>query len=678
MSNLQSELEILAPAGSMESLITAVRAGANAVYLGGKSLNARQSASNFDSLELKEAVRYCHARNVNVHYTLNTLVFEDELPVVMQALQEACEAGVDALIVQDLAVAALAKRCAPDMTLHASTQLAVCDLNGVLTAAELGFSRVVLARELTKDEIAFICKKSPIGIECFIHGALCMSISGQCYLSAMIGGRSGNRGRCAQPCRLPFSSQDSSHALSLRDLSLIDQIQQMEELGVCSVKIEGRQKRPEYVGAAVKACIEAKDGLKPDYQNLQNVFSRSGFTNGYFSSQLGEDMFGTRRKEDVVAAKESLQQLTPLYRNETPLVPLSAQFTMQPNRPITLTIQDAQQNTVTVTGEAPQPAISAPTTWERAKAALQKTGGTPFFLQDFKADLTPDYMVPASQLNALRRDALEQLLKTRETVSPIPFKPAPLFVGNPVQKQKPPAIWIRIQRLDQLTNKLWEQSERLIVPLSLWSKLPSSVTQQMDKIILELPRFCFSTDYTSLLSEASKAGFSWVLAGNLGGIYPAQQLGLTIVGDCFLNVINTLAADQFHQLGCEHLVLGLEATTESYSLPTTYQKGAIAYGWIPLMAFRNHPAGMNGKDGFLTDRMDKQFFVQREGEVSYLYNSVPLYLGDRSSKLKGLDFSVLRFTRESAQECEDILLKYQSGQPLEIPATHGLSTRRVQ
>lgn len=298
-------MEILAPAGSMESLRAAAAHGADAVYLGLDTLNARRGAKNFDRTALMEAAEICAGAKMDIHLTLNTLLFEQELPTALDVLKAACEAGVAAVIVQDLGAARLVRECAPQLRLHASTQMAIHNLSGVLEAARMGFSRVVLARELTLEEIEAICRRSPVEIEVFCHGALCMSLSGRCLLSSMAGGRSGNRGLCAQPCRQPYSlNGKNGYPLSPKDLSLLtpEWMSALERAGVASVKIEGRMKRPEYVAAAVDAARAARDGRRPDTRTLREVFSRSGFTDGYLTGHLGRDMFGVRTPEDTRAS----------------------------------------------------------------------------------------------------------------------------------------------------------------------------------------------------------------------------------------------------------------------------------------------------------------------------------------------------------------------------------------
>ncbi|MBE6791940.1 MAG: U32 family peptidase, partial [Ruminococcaceae bacterium] len=438
--------EILAPAGSPEALVAAVRCGADAVYLGAASFNARRNAANFSPAQLKEAVAFCHARGVAVHLTLNTLVRDDELEEALRVAGEAGEMGVDALIVQDVGLARHLHAAMPQMPLHASTQLSCHTPAGVDFLRDVGFSRVVLSREMTKEEIA-ACVGRGCEIEVFVHGALCMSVSGQCYLSALLGGRSGNRGLCAQPCRLPFSTESGKGeaALSLKDTSLLDHIPALSALGVDAFKIEGRMKRPEYVAAAVTAYRRQRDGEPLDAQlvaDLQNVFSRSGFTDGYFTDKRGAAMFGVRRPEDARATADALSRLTPLYRNERQSVPVTLALTVAPQTPVTLTATDADGNSATVTGAPPEAVRTAPLSRERITEQLQKSGGTPFAVTAVDIQGDPTVTATVGALNALRREALTTLLQARAQITPKAYTAA-----VPPVTLAPPLPFTRVVRL---------------------------------------------------------------------------------------------------------------------------------------------------------------------------------------------------------------------------------------
>ena len=328
---MMEQLEVLAPAGGWESLEAAVFAGADAVYLGGPAFGARANAKNFTREELARAAAFCHGRGVRLHVTVNTLLKDQELPQALEFVEFLCSLPVDAVLVQDMGLFALLRQRAPELPLHCSTQMSLHTPAGVRLLWELGARRAVLAREMSLSEMEEVRGACPMELEAFVHGALCMCVSGQCYLSAMLGGRSGNRGMCAQPCRLPFAAPGGTgHDLSLKDLSLLEEARQLGAAGICSLKIEGRMKRPEYVAAAVSACRHAVDqGAIPAQlaQDLEAVFSRSGFTKGYLTGKRGAAMFGVRRKEDVTQATEKVfAQLRGLYRGERQSVPITLEL----------------------------------------------------------------------------------------------------------------------------------------------------------------------------------------------------------------------------------------------------------------------------------------------------------------------------------------------------------------
>ena len=317
-------LEILAPAGDREMLGAAVFSGADAVYLGLSGFNARRTAGNFTPDELCEAVAFCHARGVRVHVALNTLVYAQELAGLADAVRAVAQAGADAVIADDLATAQLVKQIAPALALHASTQMTVHTPAGAQEMAALGYDRVILARELSLEEIRAVCAASPIECEVFVHGALCMSVSGQCMMSAFLGGRSGNRGACAGPCRLPFDATPGLRPgqpgkachLSLKDMDHIPHLRALMDAGVASVKIEGRLRTPEYAAAVVTACRAARDGLPYDEALVRDIFSRSGFTDGYLTGQTDGSMFGVRTEADAAATRAATPRARELFRRE--------------------------------------------------------------------------------------------------------------------------------------------------------------------------------------------------------------------------------------------------------------------------------------------------------------------------------------------------------------------------
>ena len=669
--------EILAPAGSFDSLIAAVQCGADAVYLGGKGMNARRSAGNFDAEELRRAVEYCHMRDVKVYQTINIVMFQHETDEAIDTIRQAAEAGVDAVLTQDLAIARMVRECAPSLPIHASTQMSIHNIEGVRLCEELGFSRAVLARELTAGEIAAICAATPLEIEVFVHGALCMSVSGQCYLSSMIGGRSGNRGLCAQPCRLPFSADGGGeYALSLKDLSLADRIGELTRMGVASLKIEGRMKRPEYVAAAVTAVRRAREGEPVDFETLRSVFSRSGFTKGYFDGKIDRKMFGRRQKEDVTSAAGVLGELEKLYAKENPLVPVTMGFTAGAGEAVVLTVRDRDGHAVTVTGEAPLLAEKKPTDADRARQNLAKTGGTPYYAEVIDCTIGPGLLVPASALNALRREALEELTARRSAVEPHPFTDrVPRLADAPADRRKP-KLRARVSA-GQLTRRLAGYCDEFQVPLEEAEDVLASGFVRADQVIVEIPRILFdgAPKALELLHRAGELGVRRAWCGNLGAVTLAREAGLLPEGGYSLNITNAYALRECARLGLGACELSFELDLgEARRLDGGLAKGILAYGYLPLMALRNCPIqaakGCRACRGYesLIDRKGVAFTVDcgahdgRRREVSDLYNSVPLWLADRPEELRGFDFITLYFTRETPGVCERVAAAY-AGEP---------------
>ena len=289
MDMTDKKCEILAPVGGHEQLLAAVRCGADAVYLGTKGFNARRNAENFEADSLREAVSYCHARGVKLYVTVNTLITDAEKELLEDEARMIAASGADAVIIQDMAVFRLFRDRCPTIKRHASTQTAVHNCDGAKLLRDIGYDRIVLARELSMAEMEKIINESGIEAEAFVHGAHCMSLSGACYLSAMLGGRSGNRGLCAQPCRLDFRIGDADHALSLKDMSYIDHIRELADIGVASFKIEGRMKRPEYVAAAVTACVNALAGKEYDKETLQDGSVECSLTVTFYETLYGAE-----------------------------------------------------------------------------------------------------------------------------------------------------------------------------------------------------------------------------------------------------------------------------------------------------------------------------------------------------------------------------------------------------
>lgn len=679
-------IEILSPAGSFDSLVAAIRCGADAVYLGTKAFNARRNAGNFDFDELKEAVRYAHERSADIHVTLNTLVADNEITDAVNTVKHICESRADVLILQDLGVAFIAKTCAPDIKRHASTQTSVQTAWGVNLMSELGFSRVVLPRETSLKELENIRKNTVAELECFVHGALCMSVSGQCYLSAMLGSRSGNRGLCAQPCRLPFSAENGTgHDLSLKDISLIKGINEIEKSGACSAKIEGRMKRSEYVAAATKSCFLAVRGEESAQLDsaLRAVFSRSGFTDGYAKGELSRDMFGTRLKEDVTSAKQVLPMLERLYDKEQPLMPVSFYLSVIENETVTLSGSAMGKSYFADSGVVPEKAINKPVTDEILKQRLSKCGGTPFYISNIEIDLDDGLTVASSVVNSLRREVLENLLNKigeREEKRFIPFK---LSHSEHICTNK--NLYVRLSDISQLPNELDDISV-VYLPLDTDTEKLKTVSKRV-KVGVEIPRGIFGTadKIYARLKEVKKVGINLAYATNLDGLAMARELEMNIHTGFTLNIFNTLSLCELEKLGVGEATVSVEMTLQQIKkLGGNIKRGIIAYGNIPLMLTRNCPI-RNEKtcdkcksNSYLTDRMGVKFPVVCKNGCSEVLNSRPIYLADRLSEIENVDFITLYFTKESKAQVTNIVRLYLNGEKPTGEFTRGLYYRGVE
>ena len=686
---MEKHAEILAPAGGEAQLRAAVLCGADAVYLGLRGFNARAGAENFDENTLPQTVGWCHARGVRVYVTLNTLVTDRELPQWLHSLDAVAAAGVDGVLVQDLGLAKIIRQRYPTLPLHASTQMTIHNLAGARLLEEMGFAQVVLARELSKEEIAAICAGTSMRCEVFVHGALCMSVSGQCYLSSVLGERSGNRGRCAQPCRLDFKSHGRGYALSLKDLTLTDRLRELEALGVASFKIEGRLKRPEYVAAAVTACRQSLAGEVPDLETLRSVFSRSGFTDGYYTARRDLTMFGTRTREDAAASAEVLGKLSALTRNEVGRLPVDMVLTMAPGEPATLAVTDGTHR-VEVAGEVPQTALTRPTDEELAHRALEKCGGTPFYLQNLTCHIGEGLMLPLSALNRLRAAALTALAEARSVV--VPYPQAPAAAGEPAGRARPagaPRLGCRLAAAAQMTPAIRRGGGRLSLPLHELAERPELLETGAESWVAELPAFCAPQQEEAVmraLRKLKEQGLTAALCGNLGSLLMAREAGLRIIGDYGLNIINSPAAQQAAALGCDEITLSFECERNAArNVDSPIPIGVIAYGRLPLMLLRNCPGktavGCGDCRGInhITDRRGEDFPLQCQNrQYTHLLNPRPLFLSDRLPEWDFCDFLTLRFTTETPAECDEVLKMYQTGAAPAGSFTRGLYYRTLK
>ena len=688
-------MELLSPAGSPESLRAAVQSGAGAVYLGWGDFNARRSAKNFSDEEFADALRYCHERGVRVFLTLNTLLTDRELPRALETATAACRMGVDSVLVQDWGLFDLLRQALPDLPLHASTQMSLFTSGGCREMAADGCERVVIARECSAADTAEICKNCPAEVEVFVHGALCMCYSGQCEMSALIGGRSGNRGRCAQPCRLPYGVNEpakKSYPLSLKDSCLADRLGEMAEMGVACLKLEGRMKRPEYV--AVITRIYARllaEGRRPtaaEKAELEQAFSRSGFTDWYWQGRHGAGMFGTR-PENAPDPKELFAQAKAAYeKGDQRTVPVRFACTVRAGAPCTLTAKTEDGRAVTVTGPVPEAARSRAITAEELCQRLRKTGGTAYRCKAVTAEVDEGLSLPASAVNALRRDALAALTDAR-TAPPqrreLPVPPPP--AGD--RAAAAPRFTVSVTTAAQLTPQLLALGPaRVYVPLELlaaFTALPEADTEWC----AILPRVWRDRDEAELrrwLDHAKALGVTAVLAGNIGHLSLVRDTGLAVYGDYGLNVFNGRALDYLRKKGLSSACLSFELRfAQLRDLPKCLPAEAIVYGRLPLMItenclIENAGACRCDRPNFLTDRTGAAFpLLPAYGHRTEIQNSRVLWLADRPEYRRlGLSFARLRFTTETPEECLRVFRDYQAGAAASGEFTRGLYERGVE
>ncbi len=694
-------MELLAPAGSMEALRAAVCNGADAVYLGADTFNARMNARNFSAADLQEAVVYCHVRGVKVHLTLNTLVLDREMPRAAELIRLAASCGVDAFIVQDLGVVSLCRQLAPDVPIHASTQMSIHSLEGVMEAAALGCSRVVLARELPAEEIAHICKKSPVEIEVFVHGALCMCYSGQCYLSSVIGRRSGNRGQCAQPCRLPYGYgrfESTRYPLSLKDNCLAGELDELRRMGVASIKIEGRMKRPEYVAIVTRAYRTVLNGGKlmpSDLQELETAFSRQGFTDGYFRGQTGSDMFGRRQEGEDTADLFASARAT-YEQGEPQRIGVRFYAMIRRGEPAQLAVEDPDGNLCRTRGPVPEQAVYRSLTPQDLEQQLKKTGGTPYLCTAVRSSLDPDLMLPASAINAMRRDVIAELTAKRGRAAPArlnAYDEPPRYDGIAGE----PQLTIAVRTAGQITSRMLSMKPTVLyVPLSELAEHPDlpqrvSVETQLAAI---LPRVIWSGELAPIarqLRTVYEMGVRQVLAGNLGQLHIARAAGFAVRGDFGLNIVNSRAMRYLREQGLDSQLLSFELTLPQIrDISKAVPAELLIYGRLPLMLMEN--CVMKNRTGIcacqtgtvrLVDRVGEEFPIVKDPGTcrNVLLNGKKLYLLDKKDALRGMGLWALRlqFTTENPGEIDKVLMDYQGRAVFDAGSyTRGLYSRGVE
>ena len=663
--------ELLSPAGSFEALRAAIDGGADAIYMGGTSFNARINAENFSSEHMREAVKLAHAYGVKLYLTLNTMLLDRERDELLRSAEESASYGIDAFIVSDLGAAKLLHEYLPEMPLHASTQMSIHNSDGARFLEKYGFTRVVPARELSRGDIAKMVKGTSLEIEMFIHGALCVSHSGQCLFSSLVGGRSGNRGLCAQPCRLPYGCggerAGDKYPLSLKDLSLAEHIEEIIGSGVASLKIEGRMKSPEYVRGVTLIWRElldsGKNASKADMQSLADFFSRGGFTDSYYRKAVGHGMLGVRSREDKQASQK-IEKFNKITRK----VPIDMSVRIIKGEPSVLSLSLGEKS-VSVEGYTAETAINAPISRENVEKCLSKLGDTPFSVGEMSILLDENVMMPISAINALRRDGTEKLISV-------------------ITDTKEPKLGVvsqeKCKRLPEKRNVGRFYSSRQITP---------SAREFFDIVLLPLDKYCDASEnadgfwmpevtldseqakVNSLLAKAVQNPPEYVIISNLGQIEPLRRIlpDAKLIADFRFNIGNRYSALFFEDLGFESYVASPEL-----SLPQLRDldgaKSAIVYGRLPLMLLEKcvikelygEKRGCEicfENSAKMTDRRGFVFPIRRTWEHrNIVFNSLPTYMADRQGELDaaGITDRHFIFATESPDEVDKIIYAYKN------------------
>lgn len=655
--------ELLCPAGSSDAFRAAIEGGADAIYVGGTAFNARIHAKNFTPEELREHILLAHAYGVKVYVAANTLIYDREMDAMLRAAETAYLSGADALIVADVGAAHLIRDRVP-IPLHASTQLSGHNVDAARLLSDAGFSRMVCAREMSREDLRAFCKESPIEAEVFVHGALCVCHSGQCLFSSLVGGRSGNRGECAQPCRLPFSAKGKdAYPLSLKDLSLARHIPELCQMGVASFKIEGRMKSPEYVRDVARIwrrlIDEDRGADDADMAELAAVFSRGGFTDGYYTGRIGRGMLGVRSSED----KQSSRERTP-FEGLTRKIPLSLSVTILEGAPARLTARTSDGKEITRQGEIPQSARTAPLDEAAVCRSFSRLGNTPYVAESVNVTLGEGLMMPVSAMNALRRSVIDGLSTLQgETRSEKDF--LPVTQTTPVRKAEKPSRTAIFYRPDAIPDEAFEYFDVIYIPLAAYDGRTNGVF---------LPPVIYDSERDAVEEQLKKAkdmGATHLLLGNLGHLSLARESGMILHGDLRLNVTNRESLAVLQALGLEDVILSPEL-----SLPQLRDLSggrAVVWGRVPLMVTEKCVGKELGdcvacSDGklTLTDRRGVRFPVLREWQHrSLIVNSVPVYMADRADDLRRARLASWHFlfTVESKKQAADVIRAYREARP---------------
>ncbi len=675
------KIELLAPAGGMEALHAAVQNGADAVYLGEKSFSARQSADNFGNEELREAVRYAHERGTAVYLAMNTLVNKNELALFEKGIAAAADCGVDALIVQDFGCAEMVRKICPELPIHASTQMSAHNEKDVEYLLKRGFSRVVLARELELGEIEKIYKNTKASLEVFVHGALCVCVSGQCLMSSFIGGRSGNRGRCAQPCRQLYSAEGKKgYFLSPRDLCLIEELDALKKAGVDSLKIEGRMKSPEYVATVTGIYRKYLDNprrvSREDIGELERIFVRGdGFTKAYFAKVNTPEMMNYSLSNDGISYrsdKEIIKKAQATYREgiENKKVPVTGYFRMKAGEEAMLVLSDGISS-ATAYGCVPEAAINRPLTEADLKERLGKMGQTPFVLDYLECDIDQNLTMSAKDINALRRDCTDFLLQMRGEVEK--KKVGKFEYAYPKRKRDGYKIAVSIMNSEQLEG--CKEADYVYMPLSLFEKV-----EKKDNYIVELPKVTYNV--RAYIDRLKKCGAKKVAASTYGTAKALCEEGFDCIGNYGLNVFNAVSACEYASEGIKHITLSPELNADEIRGITDNTDAVceiLAYGRQMMMTTRACIIkGVRKKCDCdrmlkLTDKTGAGFLVysDKDEHINTVYNTAVTFMADKTKVLDSLGVDVIRlvFVDETKDKVQDIIGMYKRTAEVELPVS---------
>lgn len=698
---MDHKVELLAPAGSYESLVAAIAAGADAVYIGGNRFGARAYADNLDQEKMLEAIDYAHLHGASIYMTVNTLLKESEMQELSEYLRPYYCHGIDAVIVQDLGVLSVIKTQFPDLAVHASTQMTITGYHGARMLKEMGASRIVTARELSLDEIAEIHQNVDIEIESFVHGALCYGYSGQCLMSSLIGGRSGNRGRCAQTCRLAYdvkrdgktlNPKKEQHLLSLKDLCTLDILPDIIDAGVYSLKIEGRMKSPRYTAGVVSIYRKYLDryekaGRKDyhvdpqDKEFLLDLFDRGGFTDGFYQRDSGRSMVSLTEKPSFRKGNEALfQYLDDTFVNQKQQQPINGKIILKADQPIKFIVWQGDVS-IEIFGEMLQPALKRPAEEIQIRKQLEKTGNTPFYFETLEIIIEGAFFVPIQQLNELRRNGLAML--TEAILKP--YRRSPLQSSSDMTEKAKDSvtassikIHVSLESQDGFLAAVGHQAVSEIYIDSIgydaktWKKTVETCHNHpaKKKCFLVFPHIFRkkAEDYfNNHIVLLKNAGFDGIVVRNMEEIdyIREHQIDLPMIFDYPLYTFNKQAKDMMKHLGGRRLTLPVELNSREIAQLDGSDMELVAYGYLPMMVSASCLAktveGCHKKEEllYLKDRKGKEMPVKNNCRFCYntIYNSSPVWLADQRLLVEQINPLSIRlsFTVEDAREVKRVI-----------------------